>query len=55
MPHYNNDTSILNVQEAVQKIIDKSHPLSTAHDLDVLMQRISDARIVILMKMHAPW
>lgn len=48
MPHYSNETGILNVQEAVQTINAKSHPLSNAHDLDVLMQRIGNARIVML-------
>lgn len=48
MPHYYTKETVLNEADAIQKISAKSHPLTTNRNLDRLMDRIGDARIVML-------
>lgn len=48
MLHYYNKESALDVREAVDVIARKSHPLTGTHHLDVLMERIGNAQIVML-------
>lgn len=48
MPHYYTRQNALDEQEAVQKIKQCSRPVNSVSDIDLLMDRIGDARIVML-------
>jgi erythromycin esterase len=48
MPHYFTRHSVLDEQEAVEKIAQYSHSMTGMSNIDILMDRIGDARIVML-------
>ena len=48
MPHYFTGHEAIQEEEAVQQIIERSHLLTDMGHIDVLMERVGDARIVML-------